>query len=141
MEEIKLVSGHQYCSPVAISITSSGRETVRPAASGGRESRQSRHRMQRDGARGGHRRTSSDAARDAAAWCTATAPGEGFEFGKGGKGGKHLRNRAQRILQRDGLSPEPMSWRGCAVPYRCLNTRCRIFPVAVRGISSSWMNV
>src|SRR5215216_1971696 len=95
MQKIEFVGSHQYCSPFAISITSSGRETVRPAASGGRESRQSRHRMQRDGARGGHRRTSSDAARDAAAWCTATAPGEGFEFGKGGK---HLRNRALRIL-------------------------------------------
>jgi hypothetical protein len=66
---------------------------------------------------------------------------------KGGKGVEGvegvelLRNRTRQYLQPGGLSSEPMSWRGCAVPYRCLNTRCRIFPVAVRGISSSWMNV
>src|SRR5215212_3918190 len=36
MQKIEFVGSHQYCSPFAISITSSGRETVRPAASGGR---------------------------------------------------------------------------------------------------------
>src|SRR5215217_3922325 len=140
MQKIEFVGSHQYCSPFAISITSSGRETVRPAASGGRNPSSHATGCNETGHgvdTGARPPTQPETLRHSA---PRRCRVKGLKMAKVAKVANISGTGRYEFFIWDGRSPEPMSLRGCAVPYRCLNTRWRIFPVAVRGISSSRMN-